>query len=530
MSMPSLPHRSPAPRRSRAALPAGLLAGAMALGLLAGVSAPVRAQATVERAEALETGFTAWLERMHERDDGAELLLEGEISITPTGNTYTGFLPTSHWIMREGGESAVLTLPTVRFRLNETGRGWVEIDATLPERVVVETFDDPAIAGDALATATPERTVEIRWTPGAARFTIAPEYETAVAADLAVDDVVVTLSDQPATVEIGHVGYVVASEETGEHVFDTVTDITAEAISVSDEEATLTLDALGVVVELGGARFDLFTAWNQRLTELQAGIDSGQLDADAITAEVQALLDTEAPLLSALGGTLSLSGLRMERGVDGEGEGEALSLDRLTVGSRLGDLDAAAARYDFELGLETLTITPRPEIEGLVPDRVRLDLTVSDLPGERIGALFADFLSSFGGHPSAQDFAAMTFGIGLYSALSESTATLSVDEMAYVSDLLTLDFAGTVTPDITAALGVVVDAEFGAAKLPDLINALSALGGPGAQVAAALTVLQGLGAVEETEEGTIRRYHLEIRPDGTVLLNDNDLGPILNAL
>ncbi|MEQ9815107.1 MAG: hypothetical protein RLO50_20200 [Azospirillaceae bacterium] len=521
MSMPSLPLHS---RRVRKGCLTGVPVLCLALGLAGGVSADAQAQATVERAEALETAFAGWLARMQERSAGTELALEGEISITPTGSTYTGFLPTSHWIVRTPRETSSITLPTVRFRLNETENGRLEVDATLPEQVVVETFDDPAIADDALTTATPERTVEIRWTPGPARFTIAPEYEAAIAADLAFDDIRITLSDQPATVEIGHVGYVVASEQTGEHAFDTVTDISAETITVSDEEATLSLDALGIVIELGDARFDLFTAWNQHLTELQAGIESGALDAEEITAQTQALLDTEAPLFSAIGGTLALTGLRLEGG------GEGLSLDQLSVGSRLGDLDAAAARYDFELGLEALTITPRPEIEGLVPDRIRLDLTVSDLPGERIGALFADFLSSFGGPPGAQDFAAMTFGIGLYSALSESTATLSVDEMAYVSDLLSLDFAGTVTPDITAALGVVVDAEFGAAKLPQLINALSALGGPGAQIAAALTVLQGLGAVEETADGTIRRYHLEVLPDGTVLLNDNDLGPILNAL
>ena len=283
----------------------------------------------------------------------------------------------------------------------------------------------------------------------------------------------------------------------------------------------IAMDEFAIEASATSADFAVLTEMGRSMNSIAQQAENANDPMAMFTAMATVMRDTT----DAFDG---MSGLMRVHGLSFDDEYEGFSLANAGVEVFTGGLLGPAASLGVRAGMDGLTLVQAPLPPHLMPQEVSAGIVLEGLPTEQIQAAFATFLES-----AAQvgpDMAMMNFGMGLQQAVMTGGATLEIEEILFINEVTRFEMVGTVTPDPTAAFAMVAEARIEFVNMEGLIAELQQIP-PAAPAVQGLTLLQTMGELAESEDGrSLRTFDLEVTAAGQVLMNGNDMTPMLGGL
>ena len=464
------------------------------------------AQATAQEAEAIRQGLQAWIADNLQTPEFS-VQFAGDIEVTPSGSEYRVALPPTDIVFVGDGRVAIGFFDMT---LRPTVDGHYDATWQMPERF-------PILEGDGREVGV--ITIDKQFGTGV----FAPAYETFLTMEMSLDDIVIRPTEEEGEMSISSVAMTADSDELGDGIYNSEFEMTLDEIEFSDGR---------------GAHFDL------GLITIGGTIDA--IDLPAYLAFTHAFNDiiepagqTGAPdgaMFSALADLMErtpqlFDSFEIEYGIQDlffEDVGERVQIGEAQYVIFIDGLHDDASSLGMSLAVEDIDVSPQPPQFQYVPQESVIDVALEDLPNDQLLTIVIDFLRN-----SAQtgpDNAVMMAGVQLQQAVMAGGSTLQIEEVTALADLYSLLMDGEIVPNPAAAFGVTANAFMEIGGMPGLIAALQAEP-DGQQAVQGLTVLQGLGQLGTDDDGNeVRVYELDLRADGTFLLNGTDMGPILQGL
>lgn len=435
--------------------------------------------------------------------------MDGPIVATPAGDRYEATLP---GITVALDSDADLRIDPIPVTVTPQANGWNRATWTLPS---------------VFSILNPNGSERLDITLGDQRsdILVAPEYNSVMAADVALGNVSVVTDALPGTATLGELSVRGDYREVGPETYDLTGQYGLTHLLIDLEEME------GVRVALAGAQFggdiaglrmDLFASL-ARLTQNYAGVEPDS----AFFQELNAVVQNAGP-------GAWFSGLTMALSVDGfdlvtpDGSGGA---DRGEIRFGFAGLDLPTGRIDAGLTLEGISASDLPaDILPAIPTTARLDMGLESLPAAQLGAVAKNFIA--GAAQSGPDNAMGMAAIEMMGLAMSSDPLLAIERLYLEAPLGYLSGNGRIQPDATSPLGAVGSASLTVGGLPDLIAFMqSGVVPDGDDIAVFLTTVSAMGRDETDGSGAaVKVFDLEMTPAGQVLLNGNDMGPILDAL
>lgn len=493
--------------------------------LLLGISAS-QAQTTPDQARDIATALKRYIEaRILEPNPDLSLDLDGQIEVTPVDDHYAGSIPPGRLLIdTQDGSTVTLTFADpLAFDLRTTERGWYDVVFTVPSSVRIGVF--PGLSpGEVDAGSAPAITATATIGSQVGTALLIPEYEAVMDYEIVWSDLAMQFDDEPINLQIGRITAI----QTGEEVSDGVVDNTANfdmanlALSIVEEDVLVELDTLTANMSASGvnlpAQFDFLISAEPVIRRLEAEPDNpdhyGQL---------RELLANTPNLIDSLGGTYDLKGFRVIS------PDLTVDLPELAGGFAISGLNTDYADISGSFNLSGLDIQPEIPFHALIPVDAGYDFEITDLSTDVLLDWLDNLLATI---PAlGVDVAIPASLFTLYEDLAGTGALLDIRDFHIETQSAGLNFNGRVRPDTAAMFGATVEADLAATALSRLTETINGLPEAGAQMAAGLAVIQAFGAREVNDEGdTVHRYQFEVTRDGMVMLNGNDLGPIVDQI
>jgi hypothetical protein len=297
------------------------------------------------------------------------------------------------------------------------------------------------------------------------------------------------------------------------------------ALALSDVRFDKGEDALlsigGLTVETVYTRFRL-----DKIAELM------QMGGSAATAGKEPPPSAIFALLKNLmGGTSSRMRLTDVTAHDPD-EKQAVAFDLATLSFGGADFDRDLASLNFGMELKGLSFDPAPTADAALPTAGDIKLSLRNLPiGEllKLGEALANNAAIPGGDPAA----------AALKAAETAKMTLKLESLGVETAALRAHAEGDATPKQSAAMGAVAKARLTLYGVDNLLNELKPKKNKKPDPATAdlvggLTMLKAMGRPEKGKEGKDGKggglsYTFELTPQGTFLVNDADLAPLLEG-
>ena len=494
----------------------GMWMAAASLALLlpvtaSGQDAPALTQ---EGAARIETALKDWFTRAIERDEaGVEISLASPITVEVGEDAYVATVPPTTMVSPD----LRINWGTVTVEIAPRTEDIFDLSWTVPERIDVSD-----------SSGTHPGVILIGGQTGTAVWSAA--YGALLSLDAEWSDVSAIPAEGPsdnAEIRAAAVRATMTSEETAPGVFDFAYEGALAGVLIIDRREDARIDV--GEVRLGGgfdglrlAAYMDFVQTVQALYQQYPADRFGRPDP-AVYADVSAMLQEIELLFAGVSGAVTVEGVDVVFGDDFKVE-----FDSAGLAIEIAGLDQPMAQIGLVSGHEALAVSS--EFEAVTPEDVRVDLTLRDIPTEEYGGILLEVLDG------AALLGPQTAGFMAIEALGN---TLSVAETALVINEIHVD---------APAIGVDVDGElrsnWGTSSNPLVGHVeivlrrfetfLSALQSYSAtRDGVPLIAFAGtVGQIEEDPETgeLIRRYLFEFEPDGAVLLNGNDLMPLLGGM
>lgn len=504
------------------------LFGAGVLALAVGVAAATtaHAQATAEQAREIATALKRFIDsRILEPSPELSLDLDGQIEVAAVGDRYVGSVPSGRLLVdTENGSSVALTFAEpLTFELWVTDRGWYDVTFTVPSSVRIGVF--PGLLPSEISPSAPPAltaTGTIGEQVGSA--VLIPEYEGVASYDLIWSDLQLRVAEQPVDLQIGRLSAIQTGQEVEPGIFDNraTFDIANLLLSVVEEDLLIELDGFSGELSATGVNLPAQSALMVSIEPLLLQLET-QPEDPVVYDELRAILAETPNLIDGFAGTSELNGLRIH--TDDQFVGLAQ-----TTGS-IGVSGLASDRADLSLSFDLTGLEFQPEIpfQGLIPVEAGYDIHAADVSTDVLLDWLDGLLATIPELGAEVALPASFFS--LYEDLAGTGALLDIRSLHLETQSAGFSFSGRIRPDSAAMFGATVEADLEATALGRLTETLRTLPDAGAAAAAGLAMIQALGSREIDDDGeTVHRYQFEVTRDGTVMLNGNDLGPILDQV
>jgi hypothetical protein len=388
-----------------------------------------------------------------------------------------------------GKNEPAIEIGTVKLTVSEPGPNRDRVDFTMPDRI---KFPD----GSTL------RIGELRKT----EMTWARELETAVGYDIDWRDLAVLDQDNDVPMQVGTVRATMALRESRPGRYAGPFSLTLSNLTASDEEndTSVKLGALTVATEM--ADWDI-----KRFKSLVAGKTD---DPMAMLAMVQEL----PRIVSKIASTVSLSGLT----VASIEEETSFTIDQLDLTFSFTDIDQPTARLALAYKHAGLSLEGFDDYvpEGFAPRRTTLALAVEKLPLAKL----ADMASSPAQGQRGPTVPSPDQALDLLAAAGTG---IRLESLAIESEKAEVSADGLLTVQQGAAFALAGGFDIKLRGLDAVIRELKELAeGQPNPLVGFLEAMRKSG----TPSGRALSYRLEVRPDGQVLLNGNDMMPLIGAM
>ena len=387
---------------------------------------------------------------------------------------------------------------------------------TVPERIIINDVADDS--GDQVSILIGEQRGTAVWSS---------TYETLLGLDIAWSDITFVLPPDDAadvSLAIESLAVSVASDEVSPGVVDLRYQATVSgfALDARDVGFRAGVGAISVSAALDTFRFGTFADFADELLALaqQHEVDRGPSPVDpALLAEMAAVAES-TDVLGAFRVDVALKDL------EGAFLGSSVGIGRMHSSVSTTDLDQSAMQLSFQHSLHEAVMMPDIGFGALMPSAVRTGLILDGLPI----ALFPSFVLSVvstddGATPLDTD---MLIETAVRDGLTATRPLTAIGEVYFRAPAGVIDLRTEARGDPSAIDGAVWNADIEIRRLEDLLAALRFLPvdlDDTAFVDWARTF--GELSVDPDSGDPILSYDISLEADGRLLVNGNDLTPII---
>ena len=486
-----------------------LIVGTSSLAIMAMTAGQAAAQVDEAGADEIRRGVENYITQYLVTGPESEVTLQGDVEVTAEGDHYAVTLPTFIF----GLQGPQLVVDPILATLTPTADDLIDVTWTMPSRYEV------GAGGQTMAT----MSIDAQTAEG----TFAPAFETFTDLNFVLERIELRPTQEEGAATVDTFSMVMDTEEVAPDRFDADFDVVLAGLDVDpgQQDGVLSLDEIGLAGSISHLDMREYTMFGQQLNQLMSAADmeNPRGPDPMVFGDIAALLRETPNLFSDMDLTYRLHGLNFGDGQEGAQLGSA------SAGMYVTGLDQPAGTIGFHADMNELAIQPTPPFNNILPQEVRAEVMLVDLPNEQLLNLLIDFLEQTS--EMGPDMAGTMFMVGLQQAVMQSGASLEVPEIYVDLGVSEINFTGTVSPTASSPLGVVADATLTVSNMAGLIGELQAMGPMGQDVVQGLTVLQTMGEVSQTGEGqSLHSYHFQATDAGQVLLNGNDMGPMMGQL
>ena len=486
-----------------------LIAGTSSLAILALAAGHAAAQVDEAGADTIRRGIENYITQYLVVGPDSEITLNGDVMVSPQDTTYDVTLPA--FVVNLEGPS--VTVDPISAELTPIEDGWFDVTWTVPSEYVLGFGDMPMV------------TMTVGNQVGEGTF--APPFESFLDLNFILERLEVIPAEEEGSATIDTVSLTLDSEDVGGGLYDSEFDMVMAGFDFDpgEDQGMLILDEFGFSGSIQDLDVAEYTVFGQELNRLmnEAGMDSPRGPDPAALAAMGELLRNTPNLFSGMDLTYRMHGLQFAERAEG------VNLDSATFGVFTEGLDGPTGTFGVNATMDTLSLQPVPPFAGVIPQELRADVRLVDLPTDQMVTLLADFLTQT--NEMGPDQAMAMLAIGFQQAVMQSGASLEIPEVFVDLGVSQMNLDGVVMPNAQSPLGVSADALLTITNMPGLIGELQALGPMGQAPVQGLTVLQPMGQVSQNDAGqSVHTFEFVVTDAGQVLLNGSDMAPLMGQL
>jgi len=483
---------------------AAMLAAAFAL-------APAPAAAAADEATAIRRSVEHVLASWRFRD---RLTIDGRVGVTEDGGAYRIVLP-GLAIAGAQADAGSLDVGDVVIRATPHDDGSYAVTATLPKTMGI--LDQDGIVR-AFVVIGGQRITGL-WLPA---------LQTLTRAEAVLDDVWVTEIGGTSRAHMATLAMTADIEERAPGLWDGPSTFRlADLELTAPGEGSLKLAAGKVTTAATGMRLDEQARAVAKIGQ-SLGDEAGESPPPVEPLVILRLAEKSALVFDSMKTEVALSGLAYapEKGNQG------FALDRAEFAMGIEDLTARLARVRFHYEHDGLALSETGVLGAdYVPRHALFDLVADNVPAEDLRDGLFDYAAA-----TAVTGQAAAGGAQLANRMSAAAMDAGTEVGLKALTLEAPDFSlrsqGAFKSDRTAARKVTGWLDTTIRGLDGMVRSLSAATdqAQAAQAVGFATFLRSLGAVETDQTGAkVRRYRIEITPEGRMLLNGQDFATVLGA-
>jgi hypothetical protein len=219
-------------------------------------------------------------------------------------------------------------------------------------------------------------------------------------------------------------------------------------------------------------------------------------------------------------------------------DGTALfTADHVNYGFGFDRLDQPASLMTINYNHDGLAVAPGGDIPAAyVPRVMNVAVEFDNMPLQDTVMMALDMAEGAAADPGAfeeqMEMSMMFLVMGLQQQMTTTGAVVRINALDLSSDVLDVVTSGELTASEQSPVGMVGQINV---EITGLDDALAGLKGaePGSDeedMAMMLAMVQSMGQRTEAEGRSHHAYDFEFTPDGTVLLNGNDVEPLINGM
>ncbi|HYD99432.1 MAG TPA: hypothetical protein VEH84_08620 [Alphaproteobacteria bacterium] len=471
-----------------------LLAGAAAV-MLAGPAA------AADRAAEIGAAIDAYLAEMASGPDSG-VTIDGKTKVTGDGNRFNAELPTLR--LGEAGEGLILA--GIKLELEPQGQD-MRFRAMLPEAFPIGTKGERIAVG--------RHDIAGVWNTSIRNF---PQLDAAIDSLTAQDD------KGNALLSIGRTAINAKLVEDAQKRWSGYSRLSLADLGFIAPDGTggFSLGRLAAETSIDKADMVKAAALQERATAMQAQAEK----------EPEAALKAASDMLGSIAGLFSGGATRLEAekiAFQSKEQGLDFGFDRLALDMGLNGFDSSNASLSTGYGHSGLTINPQPPFAEFIPGQAAYKISIAKVPSDKLWKSFADYItnSATAGEEQAN---AQLMG-EMMMAMAAAKSEFRLDALSFAAPETGGEGSGSAAFDAESAMGVSGGFLFKLRGLDRAIAKAVEMGkkDPEAkEMAGVLSMVSTMGqAGKDTDGRDIRTYKIDIAQDGRLLLNGNDLTPLL---
>jgi len=311
---------------------------------------------------------------------------------------------------------------------------------------------------------------------------------------------------------------------------------------ILDGEPLFRLASLASTFDYRALDLGFFYEINAAMQDIQAGmIENPSKNDDELQAEMTAVgeliveqVRERAPVMGGFGMDFALDGLWIR---DPALHG-IIAFDTLSFGVSAENFDQALGSVVLSYGHSGMVV-PVEDSEGeLLPTSIDLRFRLADLPVDRIAAMAIEMMEGAIADPAAfEQQAEMALGfmaLGMQQQMMQAGSAFEIERISYESPIVQAEMTGRFVSDDSSPMMTVGSARL---EVTGLDDAIASLEGPASQgnrdaqdAMEGLAMMQAMGARSDQGGVVTHTYDFEFTPDGRVLLNGNDMSPMMGGM
>ncbi len=307
-------------------------------------------------------------------------------------------------------------------------------------------------------------------------------------------------------------------------------------------EGDLTIDRMWMDAQSGAIDYEFFRKLQEEMQSLEQAMPDDVKPADekvlaqTIQAAFARLRDGFAqhePIAQAYVSSGGAEGLRF---ADDKGVVQ-FAMDRLTFGMGFERLDQPASLMTINYSHDGLGGAPDEEVpEAYLPRSFDLNIELDNLPVQ--DAIMMALEMAEGAAADPQNFEAqmetslMFMGLGLQQQMVVSGAVIRINALNYHSDALDFVMSGEIKASDASPNGLIGHIDLAITGMDKALEDLKSAekGSDEEDFAMALAMLQPMGTRTEVDGRSHHAYAFDFTPDGQMLLNGNDMQPLIGGM
>lgn len=207
--------------------------------------------------------------------------------------------------------------------------------------------------------------------------------------------------------------------------------------------------------------------------------------------------------------------------------GENYSLGHARISGGILGLSGETSTITVNIASSDLVVAEVPP--AFSPNLLDVTLALVDLPNAELMELATDGLVVAA--QAGPDLAMTMLPFQLLEVIMSSDSRLELSPSRLLLGELDVALEGTVQPSAESIVGVVADVRMEIAGMAETIALMQTEGLNDPDILMVLTLIQSLGDQRTRDDGrAIRAYDVQVLPNGTVLLNDTDLMPLIEGI